>query len=158
MEELGVDSTLVKAIDDINQHAVGRFIKKIEHEAQPLEGKKIAILGLSFKPNTDDIRNAAALKVIDALQIGGAELRVFDPKAMQHVKKLHPNLTYAVDAYAAVQGCEAAVICTEWPEFEQLDLEKLKASMAKPILFDGRNVIHKAEAIKLGFTYFGVGE
>ena len=113
--------------------------------------------GLAFKPDTDDIRNSPALKVIDRLMHGGARVQAFDPKAMENTKRVMPNITYANNAYEAVKGSEALIICTEWQEFKNLDLSKIKSLMATPIIFDGRNIFNPDTAQQLGFKYIGIG-
>jgi len=157
LEVLDIDPAFVVAIESINQQAGERFLHKIEKELWVLDGKKIGILGLAFKPNTDDIRNSPALKIIEKLKADGAKLKAYDPEAIENTKQVFPNIEYASDPYQVAQDSEALVICTEWDEFKNLDLVKIKEKMSKPIIFDGRNVLNKEQAKNLGFKYFGVG-
>lgn len=157
LEVLGVDPTFVTAIESINDASISRFIKKIEKELWVLDGKVVTVLGLAFKPDTDDIRNAPALKIIDRLVQGGANVRAYDPEAMENTKKAVPGITYANDAYEAVKGSEALIICTEWKEFKDLDLSKIKSLMVSPMIFDGRNIFDPVKARSLGFKYIGIG-
>ena len=157
LETLAVDNSLIEAIEKINQQAVNRFIQKIKKELWALDGKKVTILGLAFKPSTDDIRNAPALKVIYALLKEKAQIIAYDPQAMENTKKTFPQIQYAPSAEAAIQGSEALIICTEWDEFKKFDLVKVKQLMTEPIIFDGRNIFKPTEVEKLGFKYFSVG-
>lgn len=159
LESLGVNNSLIKAVEDINLQARQRFTSNIEKELATLTSKKIAVLGLAFKPNTDDIRNSPAVEIIKTLAKSGAKITVYDPVAMENVKKDHPDLLvkYAASALEAVQGSEILILCTEWDEFKNLDLAEVKQKMATPIIFDGRNAFSKELAEKLGFKYHGVG-
>lgn len=157
LEILGIDNTLIHAIEKINQEAVLRFLRKIEKELWVLDGKLIGVLGLAFKPDTDDIRNSPALKIIESLKKDGAKIKAFDPQAMANAKKEIPEIEYAQNPYEAAAGSEALVICTDWREFKNLDLERIKKLMAAPTIFDGRNIFNPKEMEKLGFRYFGVG-
>ena len=120
-------------------------------------GKKIAILGLTFKPNTDDMRESPALDIIPALQEAGAEIHAYDPKGMHEAQKLLTDITYCDDAYAPLKDAEAMVIVTEWNEFRALDLKRVKSLMKTPLIVDLRNVYGRAHPEAQGFTYIGVG-
>lgn len=157
LEALKIDNSLIEAIEKINQRATQRFIDRIAQELGTVRGKTITILGLAFKPDTDDIRNSPALKIIEKLKLAGAKIKAYDPKALANAQKLIPDIDYATDPYQAAEGSEALVICTEWNEFRNLDLAKIKDLMAVPIIFDGRNALPGQEAKTLGFKYFGVG-
>lgn len=156
-ESVGYDFTLLKAVDDINVHAVKSFIKKIETVLTPLKGKTIGILGLAFKPDTDDMREAPSVKIINVLQKNGVKVKVYDPIAMNNAKKLLTGVTYGTDAYDTAKNSDALVVVTEWNEFRQLDLSKVKKLLKHPILFDGRNVYDPGKVKQLGFSYYGVG-
>src|SRR5206468_2051984 len=104
-----------------------------------LEGQTVALLGLAFKPNTDDLREAPALEIAHLLRADGAIVRAYDPVAMEGARRLLPDVTFAADAYDAVDGADAAVVVTDWNEFKQLDLTRLRTQMARPVLVDGRN-------------------
>lgn len=157
LEILGIDNTLIHAIERINLEAVRRFSHKIEKELWVLDGKQIGVLGLAFKPDTDDIRNSPALKIIESLKKEGAKIIAYDPQAMVNAKKEIPEIEYADNPYQAAAGSEALVICTDWREFKNLDLARIKNLMATPTIFDGRNIFNPEEMKKLGFKYFGVG-
>lgn len=156
-EQLGLDFGLLREVAKINANQIQRFLKKIRDTLWILKDKRIAVLGLSFKPNTDDMRLAPSVEVIRALVKDGAIIRAYDPKAMPKARELLPDIEYAKDPYDAAQGADALVLCTEWDEFRQLDLERLKSVMAHPIVFDGRNVLDAQRMKALGFIYRGVG-
>ncbi|MDD5634297.1 MAG: UDP binding domain-containing protein, partial [Candidatus Omnitrophica bacterium] len=113
--------------------------------------------GLSFKPNTDDLRNAPALDIIKELKAMGSKIKVYDPQAMEGAKKIMPDIEYCQNAYETAKNSEALLICTDWDEFKKLDLDKLKQSMQVPIIFDGRNIFNAEEVRAKGIKYFGVG-
>ena len=157
LEIFGINHSLIDSIEDINNRAVDRFIKKIEKELWVLDGKRIAVLGLAFKPNTDDIRNSPAIKIIDALKKEGAKICAHDPKAMEKAKEIFNDIDYADNFYECVRGCDALVLCTEWDEYKKIDFNELKKLLITPIIFDGRNIIDKKIASDNGFVYFGIG-
>lgn len=157
LEVLGIDNSLVDAVEKINEEAINRFLHKIEKELWVLDGKQIGVLGLAFKPDTDDIRNSPALRLIEKLKNDGAKIVAYDPQAMENTKKAISDIKYATDPYEVAKGSEALVICTEWDEFKKLDLAKIKALMVTPIIFDGRNIFEPAKMKELGFRYYGVG-
>lgn len=157
LDILRVDSSLISAIEKINEEAVQGFINKIERELWVLDGKTIGVLGLAFKANTDDMRNSPALRVIEKLMSEGAIIKAYDPQAMKGARKLFPDIDYCQDAYEVAQDSEALLICTEWEVFKDLDFTRIKEVMAIPIIFDGRNVVDPQKAEKAGIKYFGVG-
>jgi len=133
------------------------MIEKIKHHLGDLKGKTIAILGLSFKQNTDDVRKSPAIDIIRLLLKEGANIRCFDPLAMDNTKKILPDLTYCQNEYEAVKGSDALLIATEWNQFRNLDLSKIKKLLKSPILLDLRN-LYDPDALKsLDFIYEGVG-
>jgi UDPglucose 6-dehydrogenase len=134
-----------------------RFVKKITDTLWVLKDKKIGVLGLAFKQNTDDIRMSPAIELCHRLQKEGATLRVHDPKAMDKTKAVLPDATYVDDMNAVAEGCDAIVIATEWDEFKKLDLERARKSLTHPIMFDGRNLFDRAEMERLGWIYKSVG-
>jgi len=156
-EQLGYDFQLLKEVQHINADQVQRFLKKIHDTLWIVKDKTIAVLGLSFKPNTDDMRNAPSLDIIGPLLKEGAHIKAYDPKAMEKAKEVLPGIEYCDSAYAAASGADALIVCTEWDEFRALDLEKLRAVMAQPIVLDGRNVFHPKHMSDLGFVYKSVG-
>jgi UDPglucose 6-dehydrogenase len=123
-----------------------------------LKDKKIGVLGLAFKQNTDDVRQSPAIELCQRLLKEGAALRVHDPKAMDKAKPLLPtSVTYVDDMNAVAEGCDALVVATEWDEFKQLDLERAHRAMSHPILFDGRNLFDATEMEKAGWIYKSIG-
>jgi len=159
------DFELLRAVDTINNNQVERLIGKIKDFAQigksktaNLAGINIAILGLSFKPDTDDMRDAPSVKIISRLLTLGAKITAYDPQAIASCRKIFPKIDYARDQYQAVNGKDIAVIVTEWPQFSQMDLAKVKKLMKRPVIVDGRNVLDAAKAKHLGFKYAGIGQ
>jgi UDPglucose 6-dehydrogenase len=145
----------VAAVNDQRKRAMGR--KVVAACGGSVRGKTIAVLGLTFKPNTDDMRDAPAITVIAALQDAGAKVRAFDPEGVEQAKSVLTDVEYAPDAYACAQGAHALVIITEWDIFRALDLGRLKAALAAPLLVDLRNIYRPEEMIRRGFTYVSVG-
>ena len=156
-EQLRYDFGLLKEVQRINDQQMDRFLKKITDTVWVLKGKTIGVLGLAFKQNTDDVRMSPAIELCQRLQKEGATLRVHDPKAMDKAKGLLKDVTYVEDMNAVAEGCDALVIATEWEEFKQLDLERVRKGLSHPILFDGRNLFDPAEMEKLGFIYKSIG-
>jgi hypothetical protein len=125
--------------------------------SEALRGKTVAVLGLTFKPNTDDMREAPSLDLIIALQDMGAKVRAFDPVGMRQARALLSNVAYCTDAYDCAEGADALVIVTEWEQFRALDLERLRELMARPVLVDLRSIYRPEDMNRLGFAYAGVG-
>lgn len=155
----GYDFALLKAVDTINQEAGKHFVEKISHHfAGNLKGKKIAVLGLSFKPDTDDMREAPSISIIKDLLAAGACLVAYDPVAMKNAQAVLPKaVEFARNAYEAAKNADAVAVVTEWNEFRQLDLVKLAKSLRSRVLFDGRNIYEPTRVKQLGFMYYGVG-
>jgi UDPglucose 6-dehydrogenase len=156
-EQIGYDFKLLKEVQRINADQMERFIKKITDTLWVLKDKKIGVLGLAFKQNTDDVRSSPAIDLCQRLLKDGASLRVHDPKAMDKTKSLLPNVTYVDDMNAVAEGCDALVVATEWDEFKTLDLTRAKKALTHPIMFDGRNLFDPGEMEKLGWIYKSVG-
>jgi UDPglucose 6-dehydrogenase len=156
-EQVGYEFKLLKEVQRINSDQMDRFVKKITETLWVLKDKKIGVLGLAFKQNTDDVRSSPAIDLCHRLQKDGAALRVHDPKAMDKAKSLLPNVTFVDDMNAVAEGCDALVVATEWEEFKKLDLARAKKGLTHPILFDGRNLFDPAEMEKLGWIYKSVG-
>jgi len=156
-EQVGYDFKLLKEVQRINADQMERFVKKITDTLWVLKDKKIGVLGLAFKQNTDDVRSSPAIDLCRHLLKDGAALRVHDPKAMDKARPLLPDVTYVDDMNAVAEGCDALVIATEWDEFKQLDLDRAKKGLTHPILFDGRNLFDPVEMEKLGWVYKSVG-
>ena len=137
------------------------FVDKIKKALWILKGKKIALLGLAFKPETDDLRNAPSIHIIHELQKEGAWLRLYDPKAMANMKSFFPaddpGILYADSALEALEGANAALIITEWEKIRNLDLEQARKVMANPIIIDGRNVFDPGKVRSFGFEYYSIG-
>lgn len=151
------DFGLLDEVERINEYSRRDIIRKIKGQVGDLRGKTIAILGLAFKPNTDDMRDASSTFIINLLKNEGAVVKAYDPQAMENSKKITPEITYTTDAYEAVKGADVAVVVTEWNEFKELDLKKIAVSMKSPNLIDGRNIYDPAELKKIGFNSIGVG-
>jgi UDPglucose 6-dehydrogenase len=156
-DQLGYDFRLLKEVQRINADQIQRFLKKIHDTLWIVKDKTIAVLGLAFKPNTDDMRLAPSIEIIKPLQKEGAKIRAYDPKAMEKAKEFLPDVEYCPDAYSAATGADALVLCTEWNEFRQLDLTKLKNALAQPIVIDGRNLFDPKRMAELGFVYKSIG-
>lgn len=156
-QKLGYNFKLLKEAFGINEEQKKVIVEKIRHGLWNLQGKTIAILGLAFKPNTDDIRLAVSIDIIDMLKKEGAKIRVYDPKAMKKAAKELDGVVFCKDAYNAAKGSDTLVILTEWPEFTDLDFGRLKKLLRLPIIVDGRNIYDPDLIKKAGFKYVGVG-
>jgi UDPglucose 6-dehydrogenase len=156
-EQVGYDFRLLREVQRINAEQMERFVKKITDTLWVLKEKKIGVLGLAFKQNTDDIRMSPAIDLCHRLQKEGALLRVNDPKAMEKAKSVLHNVTFVPDMHSVADGCDALVVATEWPEFKKLDLARARKAMTHPILFDGRNLFDPKEMEQMGFIYKSVG-
>ncbi len=156
-EKSGCDFTLLREVEKINQYRVEHFLEKIRRELWVVRGKKIALWGLAFKPNTDDIRFAPALALAKALIAEGAVVRAYDPQAMTKAGAVMPDIIYCSDVYDAARGADAILIATEWDEFRRVDWKRLLALVEQPLLIDGRNVLDPVEADRHGFHYVSVG-
>jgi len=156
-EQLGYDFRLLKEVQRINAEQMERFVRKIADTLWVLKEKKIGLLGLAFKQNTDDVRMSPAIDLCYRLQKEGALLRVHDPKAIEKAKAVLKDVTFVADMNAVADGCDALVVATEWPEFKKLDLERARKAMTHPILFDSRNLFDPTEMERLGFIYKSIG-
>jgi len=160
-EDLGVDMRMLKEVDRINTARIDVFIRKLKNALWILKNKKLAVLGLAFKPKTDDIRNAPSVEIIKRLLEEESHLSLYDPKAAGKVKELFPegspSIHYAESAYEALKEANAALFITEWEEFSKLDFKKVKKIMDNPIIVDGRNIFDPDELKALGFEYYSIG-
>ena len=157
-ENYGHDFKLVKATVEVNERQKEYAFLKVKEMLGRVEGKTVAVLGLSFKPNTDDIREAPSLHIIGRLLEEGAKVRVYDPAAMENVRRVYGDrLFYAKNAYDAAEGAEAVVVVTEWNQFRNMNLDKLKGKMKGDVLVDLRNIFEPEKAKALGFKYTGMG-
>ncbi|MCS6778192.1 MAG: UDP-glucose/GDP-mannose dehydrogenase family protein [Geminicoccaceae bacterium] len=154
----GVQLRIVDTVVQVNEARKRRMVKKIvDAMGGEVAGKRIAVLGVTFKPNTDDMRESPSLVIVPALQAEGAELRVFDPEGRREGEKLLPGVVWCADAYEAMAGADATVVLTEWNVFRGLDLERARSLVRGPVLVDLRNVFDPERAIRAGFRYTGVG-
>ena len=156
-EQLGYEFELLTAVRRINEEQKRSFAAKVQRALWVVKGKTIGVLGLAFKPNTDDMRYAPAIDVITHLQQEGAVIRAFDPQAMQEAKRLLPAVKLCKDPYDAARGADCLAILTEWNEFQELDFQRLKKLMRQPLIVDGRNLYDPKRMRALGFRYLGVG-
>jgi UDPglucose 6-dehydrogenase len=159
-ETLGYDFRLLKEVQRINSDQMARFVKKITDTLWVLKDKRLGVLGLAFKQNTDDVRSSPAIDLCQRLLAEGAQLRVHDPKAMDKARDLLPAgsaVEYVDDLNAVADGCDALIVATEWPVFGKLDLAKARAAMRTAIVFDGRNLLDPAEITAAGFLYKSIG-
>jgi UDPglucose 6-dehydrogenase len=156
-EKSGCDFSLLKEVEKINQRRVGHFLEKIREELWVIRGKKIAIWGLAFKPNTDDVRFAPSIALVQSLVNEGAQVRAYDPEAMEKAKSALPDIAYCSNPYEAADGADAIVIVTEWDEFGQLDWDRLRSAVERPLVVDGRNMLDPTEITRRGFHYVSVG-
>jgi UDPglucose 6-dehydrogenase len=166
----GVDAKVLRSVEAVNErqktqlstmilrHFAEKGTRKTASLKKPLEGKMIAIWGLSFKPNTDDMREAPSVVIINSLLRAGAAIRAHDPIAEHEARKIFKNrIGIMQDGYEALRGADALAVVTEWNEFRTPDFQKIKKLMKKPVIFDGRNIYNQEELKKMGFTYYGIG-
>ncbi len=156
-EQVGYDFRLLKEVQRINTEQMDRFVKKIADTLWVLKDKKIGVLGLAFKQNTDDIRTSPAIELCRRLQKEGASLRVYDPRAMAKARAELPDAVYVEDMNEVAEGCDALVVATEWDEFRQLDLERARKGLSHPILLDARNLFDPQEMERRGWIYKSIG-
>jgi UDPglucose 6-dehydrogenase len=155
---LGYDFRLLKAVIDINRDRVSHFVEKIRKALDPLDDKTLAILGLAFKPNTDDMREAKSIEVIGRMLALGARVRAYDPVAVPNARKaLSAAVSYCDSPYEAATGADGLVLVTEWNEFKFLNLERVRGLMRRPVIFDGRNLWEPERMRRLGFEYYSIG-
>jgi len=157
-KKAGYDFKILEAVHEVNEDAKRRVVMKIKDMLGSVKNKKIAVLGLAFKPDTDDMRDAPAIYVVSKLLADGAKVVAYDPQSVQNAKRVLPEATiYAKNVFSAVKNADIVVVLTEWREFTQVSLAKIKELVNQPNIVDMRNVYNPAEAKKLGFNYVGVG-
>jgi len=156
-DKSGYSFNLLKEVRNINEEQKVSFVRLIEDKLWIIKNKVIGVLGLAFKPDTDDMRSSPAVDIIQTLQHEGAKIRAYDPVAMPNAKRLLKNVTFCKDAYATVKGCDCLLLLTEWDEFKSLNFKRIRSLMNQPVLFDGRNLYHDKDLEDLGFDYYGVG-
>jgi UDPglucose 6-dehydrogenase len=155
---LGYDFRTLRAVIDVNRERIQRFLALIQKVLDPLEDRVIAVLGLAFKPKTDDMREAKSIETVSRLLAAGAKVRAYDPAAMANAQRmLPPAVEYCQSSYEAAEGSDAVVIVTEWNEFKLLNLERLRQVMRRPLIFDGRNIYEPERMRRLGFEYHSIG-
>lgn len=159
-EEYGYDMKVLKAVENVNNHQKNILFEKFKsYFNEDIAGKTVAVWGLSFKPETDDIREAPSLTLIDSLMESGVNVRAYDPAAMEETQRmLNDKIYYAKDIYDAAQGTDAVIVPTEWKEFRLPNWEKLKEMMNNHLVIDGRNIYNKEELANQGFEYSGIGQ
>ncbi len=156
--QLGYDFKLLRSVVEINRERAAHLAGMMEKALAPMDDKTVAVLGLAFKPNTDDMREAKSLEVIRLLDAGGARIRAYDPVAMGNARPLLPgSVAFSHSAYDAAEGADAVVLLTEWNEFKFLNLERLRRLLRRPLIFDGRNLYEPERMRRLGFEYYSIG-
>ena len=151
---------LLTMVDQVNQEQKMVLVKKIlKHFNNDIEGKNFAVWGLAFKPNTDDMREAPSVIIINELLKHGATVQAYDPEAMENAKfYLQDKIKYVKNQYDVVKGADALLVLTEWNEFNNPDLEEVKRLLNKPVIFDGRNVFNRRKTKQMGFTHYSIGK
>ena len=156
-QEKGYSFKIIDAVIQVNDEQKRRMVRKITESVGDPKGKTIGILGLSFKPNTNDIRESSSIVIIQGLLERGAKVKAFDPAAMEETKAIFPDMEYGKDAYDVAKGADALVLVTEWNQFRRLDLQRIKQLLKNPVFVDLRNVYDPDRMKQLGFHYCGVG-
>ncbi len=156
-EGLGYDFRMLKEVLSVNWGRVPQLLTRMERELGGLSGKTVGLLGLSFKPNTDDMREAKSLEIIGELLSRQADVKAYDPQAMENARRLVPQIKYCSSAYEVAEGADALVLVTEWREFKLLNMERIRDAMRSPVLFDGRNFYSPEKKTRMGFKYYGIG-
>ncbi len=156
-EKLGYDFQILKAVKNTNEEQKRFVLQKIKDELWIIKDKTIAVAGLAFKPNTDDLRNSPSIDLVNALIQEGAKVRVYDPKAMNKAKELLRKVVFCDDLYQAAKAADCLIVATEWNEFKELDFIRLKKTLKRPLVIDARNIYEPKLLKELGFTYIGVG-
>ncbi len=155
---LGYDFKLLRSIVEINRERAAHLVETVAKALGPLDDKTVAVLGLAFKPNTDDMREAKSVEVVQLLHSAGAKIRAYDPAALDNARRLlPPGVTFSSSPYEAAEGAHAVVLVTEWNEFKNLNLERLRGLLKRPVIFDGRNLWEPERMRRLGFEYYSVG-
>ena len=156
-ERSGVDFAMLREAEKINKGRIDRFFEKLREALWVIRDKRVGVLGLAFKPNTDDIRFAPAIDLVERLLVEGARVREYDPEAMERARAVLPKVDYVKSAYEAAKDAEALLIATEWDEFRKLDWEKIRDTMARPLIIDGRNLLSPRDMKERGFEYRSFG-
>ncbi len=156
-DKLGAPFPLLQEVINSNEAQKKYFVHKVVNNMWNLNNKTLGVLGLAFKANTDDMRYSPTIDIIEMLQAEGARIQAYDPEAMERAKSLFKDVRFAKSSYDAIKGADALLILTEWDEFRQIDLKKVKKLLRTPVIFDGRNLFEHKDMKKLGFQYFSIG-
>jgi UDPglucose 6-dehydrogenase len=157
-QAVGYECRLMAAVDEVNRQQRAHFWKKIlEHFGPALRGRTLAFWGVAFKPETDDIREAPSITLMEAALEAGAAVRAYDPVAAGNLRRVLPPVTLAAEMYETLQGADALVVCTEWSEFRNPDFKRIGTLLKDRVIFDGRNIYRRKQLQELGFTYYAVG-
>jgi UDPglucose 6-dehydrogenase len=156
-DRAGIDFGLLKEAERVNKQRVDQLLDKVKKALWVMKGKQIGVLGIAFKPNTDDIRLAPAIEVIRRLLAEGAVVRATDPEAMERARVVFPGLEYSTDPYEVARGADALLILTEWEQYRKLDWKRVRTEMARPLVVDGRNMLRPSDMAALGFEYMSFG-
>ena len=156
-DRAGIDFGLLKETERVNKQRVDQLLEKVKTALWVMKGKQIGVLGIAFKPNTDDIRLAPAIEVIRRLLAEGAVVRATDPQAMERARRVFPDLSYSADPYEVARGADALLILTEWDQYRRLDWKQVQREMARALVIDGRNMLRPADMAALGFEYLSFG-
>lgn len=156
-EKYGYDYKLLRATNEINEEQKKNFVKKVESALKEVNGKNIGVLGLSFKPDTDDMRFAPSVFIVQELQKKGGKIKAYDPKAMEKAKSILNDVQFCKDPYEVCKGSECLLILTEWNEFKEMDIKKIKSLLKNPLIIDGRNIYNPEDLKKEGLRYISVG-
>jgi UDPglucose 6-dehydrogenase len=155
--ESRLEPRILDAVTEVNYDRRTEVVKRMDQMVGGLKGKTIGLFGLAFKPNTDDMREAPSIEIVEYLTEAGAKVRAYDPVAMEVARPILPAVEMFDDPYAMAKGCDGVMVITEWNEFKQLDLDQLKSLLKKPVVLDGRNIYDPAVMKEMGFLYRGIG-
>jgi UDPglucose 6-dehydrogenase len=156
-KEKGLDPRILDSVTKVNYDRRREAVKHMDEMTGGLKGKTIGLFGLAFKPNTDDMREAPSIDIVQYLTKAGAKVRGYDPVAMEVARPILPAIEMFKDPYEMAKGCDGVIVVTEWNEFKQLDLDLLKSALRKPVIFDGRNIYDPDLMREKGFIYRGIG-
>jgi UDPglucose 6-dehydrogenase len=156
-EKAGCDFSLLREVENVNKRRIENFVERVRKELWVIRGRKIAVWGLAFKPNTDDVRFAPSLEIARYLIREGAEVSAYDPQANEKAKAVLPEVRYCADPYEAAQGAEALLVMTEWEEFRQVDWQRVRGIVDRPLIIDGRNALDSKLVAHSGFHYVSIG-
>ncbi len=156
-DKVGCDFSLLKEVEKINKRRIEQFVEKVRKELWVLRDRKIALWGLAFKPNTDDVRFAPSLEIARSLIHDGAKVSAYDPQANEKARAVLPDVRYCANPYDAARGAEAVLVVTEWEEFRRIDWQRLRGLVDRPLVIDGRNCLDSELVAKSGFHYVSIG-